>query len=126
MGHITSSLEAENDLTDVTVAGKVDVEQVLGQIISFLSGEPTQLVLWDLREGTLTGLSSTDLQLLVERGAPFADSRKGGRTAIVCSKEVDYGLSRMFQIFASHQHIPIEVQVFRSTHEARKWLSDAI
>jgi hypothetical protein len=62
MGHITSSLEAENDLTVVTVAGKVDVEQVLGQIISFLSGER------DLREGSLAGLSSADLQLLVERG----------------------------------------------------------
>jgi hypothetical protein len=84
MGHITSSLEAENDLTAVTVAGKVDVEQVLGQIISFLSGEPTQLVLWDFREGSLAGLSSADLQLLVERGAPLAYSRKGGRTAIVC------------------------------------------
>ena len=123
MGHITSSIEAENDLTVVTVAGEVDAEQVLGQVISFLSGEPTQLVLWDFREGSLAGLSSADLQLLIERGAPFADSRKGGRTAIVCSKEVDYGLSRMFQIFASLRYVPFEVQVFRSTQEARKWLS---
>ena len=38
MGHITSSLEAENNLTVVTVTGKVDMKQVLGQIISFLSG----------------------------------------------------------------------------------------
>ncbi len=124
MGNITSSLEAENDLTTVvTVAGKVDVEQVLGQIVSFLRGEPTQLVLWDSREGSLAGLLGADLQLIVERGTPLADSRKGGRTAIVCSKEVDYGVSRMFQTLASLQNIPIEAQVFRSIQEARKWLT---
>jgi hypothetical protein len=126
MGHITSSLEAENDLTVVTVVGKVDAEQVLRQIISFLTGEPTQLVLWDFREGSLADLSRADLQRIVKRGAPFADRRKGGRTAIVCSREVDYGLSRMFQSFASVQHIPFEIKVFRDIQEARKWLSYAI
>jgi hypothetical protein len=45
MGHITSSLEADSDLTIVTVVGEVNAEQVANQIISFLTGEPTQLVL---------------------------------------------------------------------------------
>ena len=125
MGHITGSLEAENDLTLVTVVGKVDAKQVLSQIISFLTGEPTKFVLWDFRQGSLAGFSSADLRMIVERGAPFAASRKGGRTAIVCATDVDYGLSRMFQAFANIQHIPFEIQVFRNTHEARKWLSDA-
>jgi hypothetical protein len=123
MGHITSILEAESELTVVAVVGDVDAEQVLSQIISFLTGEPTQLVLWDFREGSMASLSSIDLQMIVKRGAEFADRRKGGRTAIVCSKDLDYGLGRMFQTFASLQHIPFEIQVFRSQEEAREWLN---
>ena len=125
MGQITSSLKADSDLTIVTVVGEVNAEQVVSQIISFLTGEPTQLVLWDFREGSLASLSSKDLQMIVQRGAQFADRRKGGRTAIVCSKEVDYGLGRMFQTFASLQHIPFEINVFRNLEEAVEWLNQS-
>src|SRR3954463_2339274 len=122
MGHITNLLEAEHNLTVVTVVGEVDAEQVLSQIISFLTGEPTQLVLWDIREGSLARLSSGDLRMIIKRGAQFADRRKGGQTAIVCSTDIDYGLGRMFETLASLQHIPFEISVFRDLSEANQWL----
>ena len=123
MGRIDSSLEAANDLTVVTVVGEVHVGQVLSQIITFLTGKPTQLVLWDIRAGSLAGISRDDLRLIVEKGAPYADRRIGGRTAIVCSKELDYGISRMFQTFANIEHIPFEIEVFRDIRGAREWLN---
>jgi len=123
MGHITSSLEAGKDLTVVTVVGDVDAGQVLSQIITFLTGEPTRLVLWDIRAGSLAGISREDLQMIVKRGAPYSDRRRGGRTAVICSKEVDIGLSRMFAIFASLEHIPFEMNVFRDIGKAREWLN---
>lgn len=122
MGHITSLLEAEHNLTVVTVVDEVDAEQVLSQIISFLTGEPTQLVLWDIREGSLARLSSEDMRMIIQRGAQFADRRKGGRTAIVCSTDIDYGFGRMFETLASLQHIPFEISVFRDLSEAKQWL----
>jgi hypothetical protein len=123
MGRIDSSLEAANDLTVVTVVGEVDVGQVLSQIITLLTGEPTQLVLWDIRAGSLAGISRDELRMIVEEGAPYADRRRGGRTAVVCSKEVDYGISRMFQAFASLGRIPFEIEVFRDIRGAREWLN---
>ena len=125
MGQITSSLEADSDLTIVTVVGEVNAEQVVNQIISFLTGGPTRLVLWDIREGSLASLSSKDLKMILKRGAQFADRRRGGRTAIVCSREVDYGLGRMFQTLASLQHIPFEINVFRNLEEAVEWLNQS-
>src|SRR3954471_19824433 len=125
MGHITSSLAADGDLTIVTLVGEVNAEEVASQIISFLTGEPTQLVLWDFREGSLASLSSKDIQMIIQRGAQFADKRKGGRTAIVCSKKVNYGLGRMFQTLASLQHIPFEINVFWDIEEAREWLDQS-
>ena len=123
MGRINSSLEAANDLTVVTVVGEVDAGQVLSQIITFLTGEPTQLVLWDIRAGSLAGISRDELRMIVDTGAPYAVRRRGGRTAVVCSKEVDYGISRMFQSFANLGHIPFEIEIFRNIRVAREWLN---
>ena len=123
MARISSSLEAETGVTVVVVEATVDAEQVLNQCISFLTGEPTPLVLWDFMQGNLAALSSADLRMIVERGAPYASNRKGGRTALVCARELDFGLCRMFQAFASLQDIPFAIEVFRSPEAARTWLS---
>lgn len=124
MGHITSTLEAENDLTVVTVVGEVDEKQLLNQITSFLTGKPTQLVLWDLREGSLAKITGKDLRMIAQQGAKFADSRRGGRTAIVCSRDLEYGFSRMFQTLAELYHVPFDINVFRNAEEAREWLNE--
>lgn len=125
MGHITRLFEVENDLTVFTVVDEVDAEQVLSQILSFLTGEPTQLVLWDITVGSLERISSDDLWMIVKRVAPFADRRKEGQTAIVCLDDLDYGLSRMFQSFAEIMQVPIEINVFRNLEKAREWLNEA-
>lgn len=125
MGRITTSSDTENGLTVFTVIDKVDAEQLLRRVISFLTEEPTRFVLWDFRAGSLASLGSEDLKNIVEQGKQFADSRKGGRTAIVCSTDLDFGLSRMFQVYAETSHVPFEISVFRNFDEAGAWLSNA-
>src|SRR5262245_60668042 len=100
MAHIAMLREGDGDVTVFTVVGEVDAELLLTQILSFLKGEPTPLTLWDITQGTLEGISSRDLRWIVERMAPLAHRRKGGRTAIVSPRDLDFGMSRMFQILA--------------------------
>lgn len=119
MGIITKSFEAENNLTVFTVVGEISAEQILGQSIAFLADNPSQLVLWDFRLASLANISGAELRMMIEQGKPFADSRKGGLTAIVCAKEIDYGISRMFQTLAEILEIPFEIQVFRNIQDAR-------
>ena len=119
---ILQSTDEEHDLTTVTVLGDVSAGQVRTQIITFLTTRPTRLVLWDIRNGTLSRLSSDDLRELVASGAPYADRRRGGRTAILCSKPVDFGISRMFGTFANIYHIPFEIHVFDEYEDAMSWL----
>jgi hypothetical protein len=121
---ITSSRDERMDLTIVTVEGPVSARQVREQIVGFLTGEPTQLVIWDLRRGSISDISADDIRMLVSAGAPHADRRRGGRTAIVCIHDVDFGLSRMFQIVAELQHIPFEIGVFRQMDAAMRWLKE--
>jgi hypothetical protein len=118
---ITSSRDRP-DLTTVTVEGTVTADQVRGQIVQFLSGDPTQLVVWDIRRGSLSGMTAENMRMIISAGAPFAHRRRNGRTAIVSTQDVDFGLSRMFQAIAELQHIPFEVEVFRDMELAMAWL----
>jgi hypothetical protein len=123
-GHIIRATDAEHDLTVFTVVGAVDAAAVSGHIMAFLPVDPTPLVLWDIRAGTVTGLSIVDVIWIIKRAEPFADRRRGGRTAIVCAQTLDYAVSRMFQSVAEARQIPFEIAVFRDHEEAKEWLNE--
>jgi hypothetical protein len=122
MGLITRTIDQDSDLTVFTVVEDVDAKQILGEVLGFLTGEPTHFVLWDIRAGSLTRVTTAGLRLIAERATELADRRRGGRTAIVCSTDVDYGLSRMFQTFAELLQAPVEFTVSKDIASAREWL----
>ena len=124
MANITRSISPGNRLTVFTVRGKANADEVIDEIVDFLNGAATPLVLWDFTAGSLAGIPSEGLQRIVEKGKQFAEIRLGGRTGIVCSKEVDYGLARMFQSFAELARVPFEISVFRRMEDARAWLDE--
>ena len=122
MGMISKRASIEEDTTFFRVVGEVEAEQALSEIISFLIRDPTHLAIWDLAGGALQKLSAKDLKMIVERAARYTGSRTGGRTAIVCENDLDYGLSTMFQAFAKVYEVPIEIQVFTNRDRAQAWL----
>ena len=122
MGSITRSVESSTGVTMFTVVGEADALEILNQIVTFLREAPTMRVIWDIRNGTLSPLSPHDLRMIVERAGPLTHVRAGGRTAIVCSRAVDFGLSRMFQTFAELAAIPFEIRVARDLDDARRWI----
>jgi hypothetical protein len=63
--------------------------------------------------------------MIVERAAEYAHRRKGGRTAIVCSMNVDYGVSRIFETFIQLLQVPFETLVSRDIEQAMEWLNAA-
>ena len=117
--------DAEHDLTVFTVVGTVDAAAISDHIMAFLTGDPTPLVLWDIRAGSVTGLSLVDVMGIITRAVPVAERRRGGRTAIVCAQPLDYAVSRMFQSWAEAMQIPFEIAVFRDHAEARGWLHES-
>jgi hypothetical protein len=123
MGSITRS-SPEADLTLFEVVGDADAEHVLRQVVAFLHEAPTPLVLWDFSRGSMRVMTSQDLRAIATRAAPFTDVRRGGRTAILCPRDVDFGLGRMFQAFVEILAAPFDLMVFRDSDEARAWLME--
>ena len=49
--------------------------------------------------------------------------RKGGKSAFVFSKDVEFGLGRMFEALSEGKEgMPVEYRSFRDINEAREWL----
>jgi hypothetical protein len=122
MGTINRTLEKEDDLTIFTVIGETTAEALIEQLEPFMAGEPTSLVLWNLTEGTMANISADGFRQVVAKVKPNAFRRKGGKTALVFSKDVDYGLGRMVEVFTGVAEMGFETKSFRDVASARQWL----
>jgi hypothetical protein len=79
--------------------------------------------LWDLRNLEQGPESATEIRGaagLVERSQELW---AGSRVAVVVSRDLDFGLTRMFSAFA--EEISVEYHAFRDEASALAWLGDA-
>jgi len=75
--------------------------------------------LWEMI-GATPALSGEELRALVAhvKANRPADT---GKIAIVATKDVAFGMARMFELFASDEKL--ETRVFRDSESARQWLA---
>jgi len=48
---------------------------------------------------------------------------KNYRVALVVSREIDFGLARMFEAYS--QEFPFEIRIFKNLQDAEQWLKPA-
>ncbi|MCK4762108.1 MAG: hypothetical protein KAW12_07905 [Candidatus Aminicenantes bacterium] len=120
---IKSHIEKEKKLTVHTCTGKITAEELVNAIKGFYDGELTADNLWDLTGADVSSLKSDEIRQLAYFVKSYAPPKKTGKTAIVSSKDIAFGFSRMYQTFAGLSGQQVEVQVFRSLEEANEWLS---
>jgi hypothetical protein len=121
---VTTNADHDKQLTIHTVTGEPSFEEGMAAFKQFWEGKPTQNVLWDFRKASLTRLSSIETEAMIDYIKQHAEKRSGGKTAILVSKDLEYGISRMAQTFAELKNIPFEMEIFRSIEEAIQWLGE--
>ena len=108
------------------VARGFDRFELVNAYEQFLRLEPGGHVLWDLTEGGLQVLSSSDVRDLACDIGLVRGRHAGGRLALVCPCDIDYGIARMLAIYGdTYADPPVVIQAFRDADEAWCWLSDA-
>lgn len=80
------------------------------------------MILWDLTKADLAGLSTDEVKGLAQRTRQISDVRKGGKTALVFDKALEYGIGRMFEAYSDIADMPFEFKAFQNIDEAREWL----
>jgi len=81
-------------------------------------------VLWDATECTFEHLGTKDVRLIGEMTVKYKEKRGNGKAAWVVSRDVDYGISRMFELLNKGK-VVFDFHVFKSIEEARVWITAA-
>lgn len=122
MAKISKKYEPDIDLTVFSVVGAATFEEIWEQTRIFLNDKPTRLVLWDFTEGTVALISSEEAERIAALGSNIRPNIKGGKAAFLAPKDIDFGISRMFQVFSEIKNFTFEIEVFRDMSTAQEWL----
>ena len=112
----------ELDLTINTISGKPTAERLINFAKNFLAGTPTKLVIWDFTTADLSDFSRDDLRRLARLPKQYVENRPQGQSALIFSRNVEYGLGRMFVAFSELEKTPSNYRSFRNMADARSWL----
>ena len=122
MGEIHTEVDQANDLTINTANGPISIDDIVAAITAYLRGETTGKVLWNFMQADGATIVSEDLihlQDVVRQIAPTAKRRK---VAIVVSRDLGFGLSRMAESRAEIAEINADYYITRRLEEALAWL----
>jgi hypothetical protein len=119
---IDTRVDLKNQVTVHTVKGKASFDDAVATIRDFYSTNPTSNVVWDFREGTLVALSSKEIESIAELTSALSKNRTVGKTAGIVARDVDFGISRMFQSLVEVKGYRPEVRVFHDEKEALDWI----
>jgi len=107
----------------VTVTGNPtldDLRETMTQIWQTPEYLENLRVLWDLRNGTIGHLRSSDLRRVAEHEAEKRPNLPQSRVAYLVEQQVDFGMARMLNAFLKDE--PLEDRVFRDSEAAWAWL----
>jgi len=122
MANITVKVVPENDLTIFAVEGNLSADEILKYSSTHYDKTPTQLVLWDATQGSVSNIGINDFRRIAFDIKKNTIKRAGGKTALVGKFDIDFGSARMYEVFAESEGIPITYKAFRDVDDAMTWL----
>jgi len=116
----------QTNLSIFTARGELNPSEIVAAYKAFIENGPTPLVLWDITAATLAALSVRAAQDLARQLTRLHDGcRMDGRSAVVCSREIDFGVANLLISYARLEGHPVQVQTFRTANDATRWLTQA-
>ncbi|MBU0768680.1 MAG: hypothetical protein KJ687_06290 [Proteobacteria bacterium] len=122
---ITSQIDQSGQLTTHIATGEISSTDIIRVIESFYKENPTKNIIWNFRDAdtdALLSLSYNELKDIVRFTKQHEALRRSGKTALVVSTDLAFGLGRMYDTLAEIENLSHSVKVFRSMDEAIKWL----
>ncbi len=127
---IKTVLDTDKDVTIHIASGDLTFDEIAKAITLFYENpKMPEKVIWDGRHASLKNFTSSELEKIATYPLRFNTEKtkiKGGMRAIVAPRDLDYGLSRVIQMFTgiAGEELPYEIKVFRSMEEATKWIDE--
>lgn len=115
-----------SQLTTITVAWKAEFSELMSVLKNFFDDNTTDNLLIDLRNSALDNITPDHVINLCKYAKSRANGsgRVNGKTALVGSSDLQFGIGRMFETYSEIEESSIKVSVFRSMEKALSWLEE--
>ena len=122
---ISYEILPEKHLVVNTIGGRFDFaryQDLMERILDDPRFVPSMHMFWDFTKSTLIDLSTDDFASIKSYIQKNAERRGSGyRAVFLVSKEVDFGLSRMYQTIS--EDLPVTFEVFKDRDKAMDWIT---
>jgi len=99
-----------------------DLEMCYLKIINHPDWDTALNILWNARKCTFEHLNNGDLSAISDMTNKYREQRGDGLAAWVVSRDIDFGISRMFEILNENKVI-FSFRVFKTMQEAQDYIS---
>ena len=122
MGSIETVKDFDKKLTTNIAKGEFSCDELLDWVRDYYSGAVTELILWDFSKADISKITNEEFQKIANEVKKVSNTRAGGKTALVFSQDIGFGLGRMYETFSDISNMPFGYRSFRSISEAKHWL----
>ena len=122
MAIVDRRIDTEKDLTNYKVNGELSNEELLRLNNELLTGQSTEKIIFDFRNGSLKNISTGVFKQKIISSKSRAEKRKEIKVAIIAKKDIDFGMGRMYAAYVEMEDIGVTISVFRTQSESLQWL----
>jgi hypothetical protein len=119
---ITFRIDKESGIVYTTINGRTNTDEIVESLENLLNNpdfKPGLNGIADLRNSEMDTFSA-DVKRIAGLMIEYRNKIGPSKTAVVISKDVTFGMTRVFQAFSEQSSI--ETAIFRDMEEALRWL----
>jgi hypothetical protein len=125
---VKSEIDKDNNVIIRKVVGELTLQDIKDALVSTpqLAGfEPDMGVVWDYSEGTNANFGPNEIKKLAQSVEQWSQGRGSAkyRSASFAPRDIEFGLSRMYQAFIEIRGVSFEFSVFRELDQAIRWVN---
>ena len=121
---VSIEVDRGKQLTTFTASGDLTSKEQIDALSEYYRSDPTKNLVWDFRGVTGDRVTSNELRQVILFAKKHENLRSGGKTALVTSTDLDFGLGRMADAIAELEGLPWKIRAFRTMEEAMEWLNE--
>ena len=107
-----------------TVTGEITFEEIKSSYEASLTHPDFQRdmhAIWDIRDADASEFDSQDVIRIARYFETQIKNRAEYKVAVIVSRDLEYGLSKMYQVAAAD--LPAKIRIFNNLEEAKKWVT---
>lgn len=121
---INTFVDNKSSIMIHTVSGEITFEEIKSSYKTVLTHPDFQKdmhSIWDFRNADASKFNSQDVIRLARYFETQLKNRTDFKVAVIVSRDLEYGLSRMYQVAAAD--LPAKIEIFFRFEDAKTWIT---